>query len=40
VAVVPALILSFVAAAAYVPLARRALEERRPGPARHEPVTS
>ena len=40
VAVVPALILSFVAAAAYVPLARRALEERRPGPARHEPVSS
>jgi cardiolipin synthase len=35
VAVVPALILSFIAAAAYVPHARRALAERRP-----EPVTS
>lgn len=40
VAVVPALIFSFVAAVAYVPLARRALGERRPEHARHEPVTS
>ncbi len=40
VAVVPALILSFVAAAAYVPLARQALSERRSDDARHEPVTS
>jgi cardiolipin synthase len=40
VALVPALILSFVAAAAYVPLARRALEERRRERAQHEPVAS
>lgn len=40
VALVPALIFSFVAAAAYVPLARRALEERRRERAQHEPVTS
>ena len=40
VAVVPALILSFLAAAAYVPLARRALDERGSGHTRHEPVTS
>ncbi|HLN06142.1 MAG TPA: CDP-alcohol phosphatidyltransferase family protein [Acidimicrobiales bacterium] len=40
VAVVPALILSFAAAAAYVPLARRALRDRGPKHARHEPVTS
>ena len=41
VAVVPALILSFVAAGAYVPLARQALAERRAeGPAQHEPVAS
>jgi len=40
VALVPALILSFVAAAAYIPLARRALDERHPDNARHEPVTS
>lgn len=40
VAVVPALIFSFVAAAAYIPLARRALGERRPERARHEAVTS
>jgi len=39
-AVVPALVLSFVAAAAYVPLARRALDERRSGLAHHEPVAS
>jgi cardiolipin synthase len=39
VAVVPALILSFVAAAAYVPLARRALAERRPERAQHEAAT-
>lgn len=39
VAVVPALVFSFVAAAAYVPHARRALGERRPGRARHEAVT-
>ncbi len=36
VAVVPALILSFAAAAAYVPFARRALDERRPERAQHE----
>lgn len=40
VAVVPALVLSFVAAAAYVPLARRAFEQRRPKAAHHEPVPS
>ncbi|MGA3353101.1 MAG: CDP-alcohol phosphatidyltransferase family protein [Acidimicrobiales bacterium] len=40
VALVPALILSFVAAAAYVPLARRALHERRAGLSQHEPVAS
>ncbi|MGO9581746.1 MAG: CDP-alcohol phosphatidyltransferase family protein [Acidimicrobiales bacterium] len=40
VALVPALIFSFVAAAAYVPLARRALEERRREHAQHEPVAS
>ncbi len=39
VAVVPALVLSFVAAAAYVPLARRAFAQRRPKTTRHEPVT-
>jgi len=39
VAVAPALVLSFLAAAAYLPLARRALEEARQGHARHEPVT-
>ena len=39
VALVPALVFSFVAAAAYVPHARRALGERRPGPARHEAAT-
>jgi cardiolipin synthase len=40
VALVPALILSFVAAASYVPHARRALAERRVAAARHEPVAS
>jgi cardiolipin synthase len=40
VALVPALVLSFVAAAAYVPLARRAVANRRSEPARHEAVTS
>ena len=39
-AVVPALVFSFVAAAAYVPLARRALEDRRHGHARQEAVSS
>jgi len=38
VALVPALILSFVAAAAYVPHARRALSERRSRPSEHEAV--
>ena len=40
VAVVPALLLSFVAAVAYVPLARQALSERQSGQARREPVAS
>jgi cardiolipin synthase len=39
VALVPALVFSFVAAAAYVPLARRAFAQRRPETAGHEPVT-
>jgi len=39
-AVVPALILSFVAAAAYIPHACRALGERRPERAQHEAMTS
>jgi cardiolipin synthase len=39
VAVVPALVLSFLAAAAYVPLARRALGERSLKRTEHEPVT-
>jgi len=39
VAVVPALVFSFVAAAAYVPLARRAFAQRRPETPGHEPVT-
>jgi hypothetical protein len=38
VALVPALIFSFVAAAAYVPLARRALAERRREHAHREAV--
>jgi cardiolipin synthase len=40
VAVVPALIFSFAALFAYVPLVRGALEERRMRRTRHEPVTS
>jgi len=40
VAVVPALILSYLAAAAYVPLARQALSERHTDRAHREPVTS
>jgi cardiolipin synthase len=40
VLVVPALILSFVAAAAYVPLARRAFDERRSAALQSQPVTS
>jgi len=40
VAVTPALILSFAAAAAYVPHARRALGERRPERAQHGAVPS
>jgi cardiolipin synthase len=40
VGVVPALLLSFAAAAAYVPHARQALSERRAEQAGHEPVTS
>ncbi len=40
VAVVPALVLSYIAAAAYVPLARQALSERRSDSADREPVTS
>jgi cardiolipin synthase len=40
VAVVPALILSFIAAAAYVPHARQALSDRRSETTRHEPVAS
>ena len=40
VGVVPALLLSFAAAAAYVPHARQALSERRSQRAGHEPVTS
>jgi len=39
VAVVPALILSFMAAAAYIPHARRALSERRPERAQHGAVS-
>jgi len=39
VAVVPALILSFIAAAAYIPHARRALSERRPERTQHEAVS-
>lgn len=39
-ALVPALVLSFVAAAAYVPLARRALDQRRSEAVQREPVTS
>jgi cardiolipin synthase len=40
VAVVPALVLSLVSAAAYVPLARQAISERRSQHGRREPVTS
>jgi hypothetical protein len=40
VAVVPALVLSFLAAGAYVPLARRALGERRPDRAQHEAAST
>jgi cardiolipin synthase (CMP-forming) len=40
VGVVPALLLSFAAAFAYVPHARQALSERRSTEARHEPVAS
>lgn len=39
VAVVPALVLSFLAAAAYVPLARKALGERGSKRTEHDPVT-
>jgi cardiolipin synthase len=40
VAVVPALMLSFAAAASYLPLARRAFDERGLAPARSESVSS
>ena len=40
VALVPALVFSFAAAVAYVPLARRALSERSSVPARHEAVST